>query len=107
MKNYKQMKKDKKWSVAKEKVVTSPAVSEVKDDQGVVVRAARAEESHEDIKLIKKHYSSETGKALDDIKSVISESFCDESIKQIDAQIAELTAEKEDYVQLKADIKAL
>ena len=107
MKNYKQMKKDKKWSVAKEKVVTSPAVSEVKDDKGVVVREAKAETSYEHITLIRKHYSSETGKAMDDLKSVVSESECDDSITNIDAQITALTAEKEDYVQLKADIKAL
>ena len=42
MKNYKAMKSAKSWSVKKAKVVDSPAVSEVKDDDGKVVRAAQA-----------------------------------------------------------------
>ena len=38
MKDYAKRKKNKKWSLAKAKVVDSPAVSEVKDDKGVVLR---------------------------------------------------------------------
>ena len=44
MKNYKAMKSAKSWSVKKAKVVDRPAVSEVKDDDGNVVRAAEAEQ---------------------------------------------------------------
>ena len=32
---------------------------------------------------------------------------CDEAVKSLDEQIAELTAQKEGWVALKADIKAL
>ena len=51
MKDYALRKKNKKWSVAKTVVVDAPALSEVKDSDGVVVREARAEVSHETIQL--------------------------------------------------------
>ena len=54
MKGYAQKKKDKKWSVGKTKEVVSPAVTEVKDENGIVVREAKAEESIDIIKLSKK-----------------------------------------------------
>ena len=107
MKGYAQKKKDKKWSVGKIKEVVSPAVSEVKDENGVVVRKAKAEESIELIQLSKKRYDPETGKALEDYKEVVSESACDDAVADIDNQIAELTAQKEGWEALKADIKAL
>ena len=107
MKNYAQYKKDKKWSVAKEKVVTSVAVSEVKDDKGVVVRQAQDEVSHEEIKLRQKRYNSETGKAADDYVLTVSEARCDEEVTKLDNEIAELTAKKDGWTALKADIKAL
>ena len=47
------MKSAKSWSVKKAKVVTSKAVSEVKDDDGNVVRSAQAEQSHDELQLIK------------------------------------------------------
>ena len=47
MKNYKAQKSAKNWSVKKTKVVDYPAVSEVKDDDGNVVRQAQAEQSHD------------------------------------------------------------
>lgn len=107
MKGYAQKKKDKKWSVGKTKEVVSPAVTEVKDEKGVVVREAKAEESRDIIKLTKKRYDPETGKALADVEERMSIEKCDETVKGIDNQIAELTAEKEGWVALKADIKAL
>ena len=70
-------KKDKKWSVAKVKVVDSPAVSEVKDDKGVVVRQAQAEISHEVVKLNKKRWDAETGKAVADESMQVDEVYCD------------------------------
>ena len=107
MKNYAQYKKDKKWSVAKEKVVTSVAVSEVKDDKGVVVRQAQDEISHQEIKLRQKRYDLETGKATDDYVLTVSEALCDTEVTNLDNQIANLTAEKDGWTALKADIKAL
>ena len=107
MKDYSQRKKDKKWSVAKSKVVTSPAVTEVKDEDGVVVRSARAEVSHEAIQLIKKRYDAETGKALADATQEVSVEQCDASIADCDKRIADINAEKDGWTALKADIEAL
>lgn len=107
MKGYAQKKKDKKWSVGKSKLVIAPAVTEVQDENGVVVRAAQAEESKDIIKLSKKRYDPETGKALANIEENVSVSRCDEEVSRLDNQIAELTAEKEGWEALKADIEAL
>tara|TARA_R100000152_G_C6591131_1_gene51561 strand:- start:231 stop:554 length:324 start_codon:yes stop_codon:yes gene_type:complete len=107
MKGYAQKKKDKKWSVGKTKEVVTPAVTEVKDENGVVVRQAQAEESIDVIKLSKKRYDPETGKALADHEERMSVEQCDQAVSDIDNQIAELTAQKEGWVALKADIKAL
>tara|TARA_R100001015_G_C4633768_1_gene199200 strand:- start:4683 stop:5006 length:324 start_codon:yes stop_codon:yes gene_type:complete len=107
MKGYAQKKKDKKWSVGKTKEVVSPAVTEVKDEKGVVVREAKAEESIDIIKLSKKRYDPETGKALSDFEERMSVEKCDEAVKSLDEQIVNLTAEKDGWIALKADIKAL
>ena len=106
MKGYAQKKKDKKWSVGKTKEVVSPTVTEVKDENGVIVREAKAEESIDIITLSKKRYDSETGKALVDIEERMSVKKCDEAVKSIDEQIAELTAQKEGWEALKADIES-
>ena len=58
MKNYKAMKTAKSWSVKKAKVVDQAAVSEVKDDDGKVVRAAQAEQSHNEVQLVQKRFDS-------------------------------------------------
>tara|TARA_R100000152_G_C6743813_1_gene167529 strand:+ start:127 stop:450 length:324 start_codon:yes stop_codon:yes gene_type:complete len=107
MKDYAERKKNKKWSVAKNKVVTSPAVTEVKDDKGVVVREAKAEVSHDVIQLTKKRYDSDTGKALTDVIQNVSVEQCNSSIADCDKRIAEVTAEKDGWTALKADIEAL
>tara|TARA_R100000234_G_scaffold30069_4_gene17596 strand:- start:15473 stop:15796 length:324 start_codon:yes stop_codon:yes gene_type:complete len=107
MKGYAEKKKDKKWSVAKVKVIDSPAVSEVKDDKGVVVRSAQAEVSHEVVQLTKKRWDSETGKAISDYTKEVNEALCDSEILSLENQIAELNASKDGWTALKADIKAL
>ena len=107
MKGYAEKKKNKKWSVAKVKVVDSPAVSEVKDDKGVVVRSAQAEISHEVVKLNKKRWDAETGEAVADESMQVDEVYCDNQISSLTEQIADLTAEKDGWTALKADIKAL
>ena len=66
MKNYKAMKSAKSWSVRKAKVVDQKAISEVKDDDGNIVRQASAEQSHDELQLVQKRYDSNSGKALDD-----------------------------------------
>ena len=107
MKNYAERKKNKKWVLAKNKVVTSPAVTEVKDSDGVVVRAARAEQSHEVVQLSKKRYDAETGKAGADQVQDVTEAQCDDQIASCDSRIADIEAEKSGWTTLKADIKAL
>ena len=107
MKDYAKRKKNKKWSVAKTKVVDAPAVSEVKDDKGVVVREAKAEVSHEVVQLTKKTFDPETGAAGTDSVSEVTAAKCDSEISRCDAQIAEATAQKEGWEALKKDIAAL
>ena len=66
MKNYKAMKSAKSWSVKKAKIVDFSAISEIKDDDGNVVREAQAEQSHDELQLVKKQWDASSGKALDD-----------------------------------------
>ena len=107
MKDYAQMKKDKKWSIAKVKVVDAPAVSEVKDDKGVVVREAKAEVSHDVVKLSKKAYDSATGSAIADVVSEVDADKCTSQMEMYDKQIAEATAQKAGWEALKTDVEAL
>ena len=64
MKNYKAMKTAKSWSVKKAKVVDQAAVSEVTDSDGKVVRQAEAEQSHNELQLVRKQFDPSSGKAL-------------------------------------------
>tara|TARA_R100001594_G_scaffold123799_1_gene160368 strand:+ start:542 stop:865 length:324 start_codon:yes stop_codon:yes gene_type:complete len=107
MKDYAIRKKNKKWSLAKSKIVDVPAVSEVKDDKGVVVREAKDEVSHEVVKLTKKTFNPETGAAGTDNVQTVTVAECDNKIAQCDNQIAEQNAEKAGWEALKTDIKAL
>ena len=107
MKNYKAMKTAKSWSVKKAKVGDSPSVSEVKDDDGNVVRSAQAERSHDELQLVQKRYDSNSGKALDDSVQSISLSSLANDISRVKAQISELQDEQADMEQLEKDLKAL
>ena len=107
MKDYATRKKNKKWSLAKSKVVDQAAVSEVKDDKGVVVRNASAEVSHEVVQLTKKTFYPETGAAGTDSVQNVTVADCDNQIAQCDNNIAEQTAVKAGWEALKTDIKAL
>ena len=107
MKNYKAMKSAKSWSVKKAKVVDSPAVSEVKDDDGKVVRAAQAEQSLDELQLVKKQFDSNSGKALDDSVQSISLSSLASDISRVKAQISDLQDEQADMEELEKDLKAL
>ena len=107
MKNYKAMKTAKSWSVKKTKVVDSPAVSEVKDDDGNVLRVAEAEQSHNELQLVKKQFDSATGKALgDSVRSYNLDSLSFDIIR-IKAQISDLQDEQADLEELEKDLKAL
>ena len=107
MKEYAKRVKNKKWAVSKVKVVDQPAVSEVKDSDGVVVRIATAEQSHEVITLSKKTFNSETGIAGADSTQDVTAAMCDDRIAMCDKSIAETTSQKEGWTALKTDIAAL
>ena len=107
MKNYKAMKSAKSWSVKKAKVVDRAAVPEVKDDDGKVVRAAQAEESHDELQLVKKQYDSNNGKALDDSVQSIDLGSLANDISRVKADISRLQDEQADMEQLEKDLKAL
>ena len=107
MKNYKAMKSAKSWSVRKAKVVDQKAISEVKDDDGNIVRQASAEESHDELQLVKKQYDPNSGKAMDDSVQSYSLSSLASDISRVKAQISELQDEQADLEQLEKDLKAL
>ena len=107
MKNYKAMKSAKSWSVKKAKVVDSPAISEVKDDDGNVVRAAEAEKSHDELQLFKKQFDPNSGKALDDSVQSISLSSLASDISRLKDDISRLQDEQADMEELEKDLKAL
>ena len=107
MKNYKAMKSAKSWSVKKAKVVDSPAISEVKDDDGNVVRQAEAEQSHEELQLVKKRFDPNSGKALDDAVQSYSLSDVAREIQRCKDRASEAQSEQADWEELEKDLKAL
>ena len=107
MKNYKALKTAKSVSVAKVKVVDIPAITEVKDADGKVVREAEAEQSHDELHLIKKQYDSSTGKALDDSVQGKTLSQVAEEIAYCKSNIATMQDELADLEELEKDLKAL
>tara|TARA_Y100001963_G_scaffold108431_1_gene149889 strand:+ start:3983 stop:4306 length:324 start_codon:yes stop_codon:yes gene_type:complete len=107
MKNYKAMKSAKSWSVKKAKVVDRAAVSEVKDDDGNVVRAAEAEESHDELQLVRKQYDSNSGKAMDDSVRSYSLGEVANEIQRCKDKASEAKAEQADWEELEKDLKAL
>ena len=111
MKNYKAMKGKSKVAVKKTKVVDSPAVKEVTDDKGVVVRSAEAEQSHEELQLVSKRFDSNTGESLDDSIQTVSVSDLENNVKQLKAEKASVAssvdAEVADLEELIADLKKL
>ena len=107
MKNYKAMKSAKSWSIKKAKVVDYPAVSEVKDDDGNIVRQASAEQSHDELQLVQKRFDPNSGKAMDDSVQSISLSSLANDISRVKDEISRLQDEQADMEQLEKDLKAL
>jgi|TARA_R100000081_G_C4662833_1_gene88497 hypothetical protein len=107
MKNYKAMKSAKSWSVKKAKIVDSPAVSEVKDDDGNVVRTAQAEQSHDELQLVKKQFDPNSGKALDDSVQSFSLDQVAREIQSCKDRVSQAQAEQADWEELEKDLKAL
>jgi hypothetical protein len=107
MKNYKAMKSAKSWSVKKAKVVDSKAVSEVKDDDGNVVRHAQAEQSHDELQLVRKQWDASSGKALDDAVQSFSLEQVAREIQSCKDRASEAKAEQADWEELEKDLKEL
>ena len=107
MKNYKAMKSAKSWSVKKAKIVESPAVSEVKDDDGNVVREAQAERSRDELQLVRKQWDASSGKALDDAVQPFSLEDVAREIQSCKDRASEAQAEQADWEELEKDLKAL
>ena len=107
MKDYKAQKSAKNWSVKKVKIVDFPAVSEVKDDDGNVVRQAQAEQSHDELQLVRKQWDASSGKALDDaVQSYSLEQVANE-IQYCKDRASEAQSEQADWEELEKDLKAL
>jgi hypothetical protein len=107
MKNYKAMKSAKSWSVKKAKIVESPAISEVKDDDGNVVREAQAERSRNELQLVRKQWDASSGKALDDSVQSFSLDQVAREIQSCKDRASEAQAEQVDWEELEKDLKAL
>jgi hypothetical protein len=107
MKNYKAMKSAKSWSVKKAKVVDRPAISEVKDDDGKVVRQAEAEQSHDELQLVQKRFDPNSGKAMDDSVQSYNLSDVAKRIQECKDRASEAQVEQADWEELEKDLKAL
>ena len=107
MKNYKAMKSAKSWSVKKAKIVTREAVPEVKDEDGKVVKEAVAEETKDELQLVKKQFDASTGKAMNDLVMPYELNALANDIVSLKSQIADMQSELADMELLETDLKAL
>ena len=106
MRNYQALKAASKVSVRKQKIVDRAALSEVKDGDRVI-QQAQAEESHEELQVVKKCYDSDTGEAAADSVRAYSLSDVKREIDRRKSEIARLESEQAEWEQLETDLKAL
>ena len=92
---YSSLKSSKLASLGKEKQVTREAVSEVQDDDGKVVRAARAKEEREYVSMSQKRWDAESGEAQDDSKSEYSLSQLESEKARHDDDMARAKAQSD------------
>ena len=104
---YSSLKSSKLASLGKEKQVTKEAVSEVKDSDGKVVRAAEAKEEREYVALSQKRWDSESGEAQDDRKQEYSLSQLESEKKRYDDDMARAKAQSDGIAAAIADFKKL
>ena len=107
MRNYKALKAASKASVRKVKIVDRAAVSEVLDDDGRVSTPAQAEESHDELQVVKKCYNPDTGEATDDSVKSYSLSQVKSEIDRCKSEITKQQASQEEWEALETDLKAL
>ena len=104
---YSSLKSGKLASLGKEKQVTKEAVSEVKDSDGKVVRAAEAKEEREYVALSQKRWDAESGEAQDDSKREYSLSELESEKKRYDDEQARAKAQSDGIAAAIADFKKL
>ena len=98
-------KSSKRGGFTKESQVTKDAVSEVKDSDGNVVRAAQAEEKREFVAYVKKCWNAETGEAKDDSKREYSLSELENEKARYDAEQARAKEQSDELAKAIADFK--
>ena len=106
MHNYKALKAASKVSVKKQKIVDRAALSEVKDGDRVI-QQAQAEESHEELQVVKKCYNSDTGEAAADSVQAYSLSDVKREIDRCKADVVNIQADQAEWEALETDLKAL
>ena len=104
---YSSLKSGSKVSFGKEKQETKPAVAEVKDSDGKVVRAASAKEEREYVALSQKVWSAESGEAQDDSKQEYSLSQLESEKARYDRDMASAKAQSDGLAAAIADFKKL
>ena len=104
---YSSLKSSKLASLGKEKQVTREAVSEVKDSDGKVVRAAQAKEEREYVAMSQKRWDAESGEAQDDSKREYSLSDLEREKERHDAEQARAKAQSDGLAAAIADFKKL
>ena len=104
---YSSLKSGSKVSFGKEKQEMKAAVSEVKDKDGKVVRAAEAKEEREYVALSQKVWSAESGEAQDDSKQEYSLSDLEREKERHDAEQARAKAQSDGLTAAIADFKKL
>ena len=102
---YSSLKSSKLASLGKEKQVTREAVSEVKDSDGKVVRAAEAKEEREYVALSQKRWDAESGEAQDDSKREYSLSQLESEKARYDDDQAKAKAQSDGLAAAIADFK--
>jgi hypothetical protein len=95
MRNYKALKSASKVSVRKQKIVVWAAEGD------------RAEESHDELQVVKKCFNPDTGAATDDYICSYSLSEIKGEIDQCKAEVVKIQASQGEWEQLETDLKAL
>jgi len=104
---YSSLKSSKLASLGKEKQVTREAVSEVKDSDGKVVRAAQAKKEREYVAMSQKQWSAESGEAQDDSKREYSLSDLENEKARYDRDMASAKAQSDGLAAAIEDFKKL
>ena len=104
---YSSLKSSKLASLGKEKQVTKEAVSEVKDSDGKVVRAAEAKVEREYVAMSQKRWDAESGEAQDDSKREYSLSDFEREKDRHDAEQARAKAQSDGLTAPIAEFKKL